>query len=199
MKIGVSSVDMFVTRVWTFDLSGLEHEFSGWRQIIHEQRASSPTLQARSNRLGWNSEKNIFNNKKFTSLKKASTQCFIHCFKEMEIEVDESAFDISAWVNMTYPGGYNIQHGHPRAYLSGCFYLDIPEHSGGISFADPRPGAVYAPLEASGPMSSRSLKAHPLTGQLIIFPSWLEHSVGLNESKENRVSIAMNVVQPSEA
>ncbi len=198
MKISVNSMDMFVTRVWTFDLSELEHEFSGWKQSIHEQRASSPAPQGRSNRLGWNSEKNIFNNPNFTPLKQASEKCFLHCFREMGVEVDEKAFDISAWVNMTYPGGYNVQHGHPRAYLSGCFYLETPENSGRISFADPRPGAVYAPLEMAGPMSSRALKAQPRSGQLIIFPSWLEHSVELNESRENRVSIAMNVVQPSQ-
>ncbi len=197
MKIGASSIDIFVTRIWTFDLTELDHEFSEWRKCINEQRESSPTPQGRSNRLGWNSEKNIFKNQHFDSLKQVSVQCFIHCFKEMGVEVDESDFDLSAWVNMTYPGGYNVQHGHPRAYLSGCFYLDTPENSGRISFADPRPGAVYAPLEMAGKMSSNAIKTQPQAGQLIIFPSWLEHSVEMNTSSENRVSIAMNVVKPS--
>jgi uncharacterized protein (TIGR02466 family) len=115
----------------------------------------------------------------------------------MGVEVDETAFGISAWVNLIFPGGYNVQHGHPRAYLSGCFYLDTPENSGRISFSDPRPGAVYSATPMKGEMGSERVQAQPLSGQLLVFPSWLEHSVELNESTQDRVSIAMNVVGPS--
>ncbi|WP_405000881.1 putative 2OG-Fe(II) oxygenase [Hydrogenovibrio sp.] len=34
----------------------------------------------------------------------------------------------------------------------------------------------------------------PKTGQLVLFPNWLEHSVMPNESNETRVSIPMNAV-----
>ncbi len=197
MRIGVHAEDYFVTRIWRFDLSELEPEFPAWRQSIQQLRDSSPDAQGRSNRLGWNSETNLFESGKFTSLEQAAQQCFIHCFKEMGIEVDEHAFNISAWVNLTYPGGYNVQHGHQRAYLSGCFYLDTPENCGRIAFADPRPAAAYSPTQMKGEMSTERVKIEPVTGHLLVFPSWLEHSVELNESTLDRVSIAMNVVEPS--
>lgn len=197
MKIAVSSADYFITRVWSFDLSELAPEFPAWKQSIQALKDKSPEAQGRSNRLGWNSETNLFDNGYFPSLQKASEQCFIHCFKEMGIEVDELAFRLSAWVNLTFPGGYNVQHGHQRAYLSGCFYLDTPENSGRIAFADPRPAAVYSPTDMKGEMSTRRVMLQPMAGQLLIFPSWLEHSVEMNESTQDRISIPMNVVAPT--
>lgn len=197
MKIAASSADYFVTRVWSFDLSELEPEFPAWKKSIQSLREMSPEPQGRSNRSGWNSEANLFENGYFPSLQKVSEQCFIHCFREMGIEVDELTFKISSWVNLTPPGGYNVQHGHPRVYLSGCFYLDTPENSGCISFSDPRPGAVYSATRMLGEMSSQNVKAQPKAGQLLIFPSWLEHSVEMNESTQDRISIPMNVVAPS--
>ncbi len=197
MKIAVSSTDYFVTRIWSFDLTELEPEFPAWRQSIQSLREISPEPQGRSNRSGWNSEANLFERGHFPSLKKAAEKCFIHCFKEMGIEVDEVAFNIDAWINMTFPGGYNAQHGHGRSYLSGCFYLDTPKNSGEIAFADPRPAAVYSPTEMQGQMGSKRVTIQPLSGQLLIFPSWLEHSVEMNESTQDRISIPMNVVAPS--
>jgi hypothetical protein len=40
--------------------------------------------------------------------------------------------------------------------------------------------------------NSLSINVEARTGRLAIFPAWLKHSVPPNESKEDRVTLAMN-------
>jgi len=100
-------------------------------------------------------------------------------------------FKLNGLVNITYPDGFNYTHGHSGALLSGCYYLVVAEKSGKIVFNDPRPVVEYSPGKMGGP-NARTFSVMPKTGQLIIFPSWLEHSVLPNQSNSKRISFPIN-------
>jgi uncharacterized protein (TIGR02466 family) len=195
-NISAKNLDCFVTRIWSFDLSPLQNDQEFWMKRVLQIRGESPEAAGRSNRSGWNSKGNLFLHKDFEALQSACYNCFVHAFKELCVD-PSFRFGLSAWVNITGPGGYNVQHGHPRTFLSGCYYVKVPDKSGCISFSDPRAGAANAMLKAGGIMGSNNIKIQPSPGQLLIFPSWLQHSVELNESREERMSIAMNAVAAS--
>jgi uncharacterized protein (TIGR02466 family) len=100
------------------------------------------------------------------------------------------------WANINYPGSFNRKHTHFNSMLSGVYYPRVPENSGQLVFTDPRIQAyiITLPVTKKTGLTSRHIRRTPLAGEFIIFPSWLEHSVEINDSEEERVSVAFNVV-----
>ena len=185
--------DLFITRLWHFEVDECLSQHDAWQARIAQWRAAQPTPQGRSNRLGWNSDKTVFDDPLFRSLAQVCGQAFSHAFQQMQLR-EKVRFRLEAWVNLHDPGGFNTLHLHPNSLLSGCYYLFVPPGSGKIIFRDPRPGVTLAPFAGNGVHCQPYHAIEPKAGELYIFPNWLEHQVEVNEATESRVSIAMNAV-----
>jgi uncharacterized protein (TIGR02466 family) len=189
------SNDIFITRVWCYEMTDLKRHHELWTSNIEQMRSSSEGSQGRSNRGGWNSAMTLFENQLFKPLRAAAQAAFSEVLKSYNLE-KSLRFKLLAWANITDPGGYNVTHGHPHCLMSACYYLTVPELSGDIAFEDPRPAAKYAPLKSGKSLlGSRTVTIRPKSGDLLVFPSWLEHYVEQNGSENPRVSIAMNAVE----
>jgi len=94
----------------------------------------------------------------------------------------------SMWFNENGKGGLNKNHIHPHTDLSGVFYVSTPEECGNIVFYNPLTESIMS-------RCNREENVHytPERGKLIIFPSWLYHSVRPNKSDGIRRSIAFNL------
>src|SRR5690606_8954858 len=99
------------------------------------------------------------------------------------------------WGIVMRQGDMNQQHMHPDANVSGVYYVAVPEqmrHSkpsqplGCISFVDPRPRANTMRL----PNQISAHPFNPLPGDLLIFPSYYEHSVMPFRGPGERICIA---------
>lgn len=109
-------------------------------------------------------------------------------------------FDIthaSSWLNRIAPKGYAQTHYHSFSVFSGVLYLDIPnEDSGGIKFyADNNnifTRSFSYDVYEDTVLNSTEYTYMPENGMLIIFPSFLRHSVNENNSNGNRYSLAFN-------
>ena len=76
-------------------------------------------------------------------------------------------------------------HDHPNAAVAGVYYVSAPPGSGPICFYDPR----------DLPWLARDCeRLTPKPGLLVLFPSWLRHSVGPSFTDEPRISVAFNVL-----
>ena len=195
-QVSVSHTDIFVTRIWAFDLSALLVNQQKWLTIIAAMREAEPD-GGRSTRLGWNSnDKSVLEKEAFKSLKDAVGMALDHAFREMKvINYDKLDIGLESWVNGHDVGGFNLKHMHAHAMLSGCFYLKVPERSGDIVFSDPRPGSLHAPIQCSNSFGSGDIRIQPKAGQLVLFPNYLEHYVNENKSDSQRVSIALNALR----
>lgn len=87
-------------------------------------------------------------------------------------------------------------HVHPTAHISGVYYVSAPagalgdtSTAGKIRFYDPRPRANMNQLFTQITRHSEM----PSPGDLLLFPSWLEHSVAAFEGEGERICIAFNV------
>jgi uncharacterized protein (TIGR02466 family) len=87
-------------------------------------------------------------------------------------------------------------HVHPTAHISGVYYVAVPpgakgetSTNGKIRFYDPRPRANMNQLFTQITRHSEI----PAEGDLLMFPSWLEHSVAAFEGEGDRICIAFNV------
>ena len=114
---------------------------------------------------------------------------------------------LQGWANVNMRGDYHNLHNHPHSWLSGTYYVSVPDQSdadtfrsdlnpSAISFFDPRPQAnVLLPdIKDATPFNSHTYAVTPEPGQMIIFPSWLAHRVAINRSKQERISLSFNVM-----
>lgn len=111
-------------------------------------------------------------------------------------------FRLEGWINLNRAGDRNLLHCHPGSFLSGTYYVKTPENmqGGEIVFRDPR-GPAVAMYETPGielPWvgTGTGIPFSPVTGYLMIFPSWLEHRVDPFTGPGERISIAFNAVNP---
>lgn len=115
-----------------------------------------------------------------------------------EIQVPEKpivTMDVGFWLNINSKGSFNTLHDHVSMtnFLSGVFYVKVPENSGNIYFKDPRTLVKCFPDEQYFAKGIDEMELEPQENMLVIFPTWLSHRVGVNMSEEDRISIAFNI------
>ncbi|MEM0948702.1 MAG: 2OG-Fe(II) oxygenase family protein [Pseudomonadota bacterium] len=112
--------------------------------------------------------------------------------------------DLQAWVNVNRRGDYHNLHNHPHSWLSGTYYVVVPDQSavtqhrtdlnpGEISFYDPRAQANMNAVRGDGQFDPEYRRL-PEPGDLFLWPSFLHHLVHPNLVDEPRISVSFNAV-----
>jgi uncharacterized protein (TIGR02466 family) len=110
-----------------------------------------------------------------------------------------SEIEAEAWGNVYLKGDYQMPHIHHDSIWSGVYYVEATKSelsssqycSGILELFDPRAGAWNH--EQSRDTNYRII---PEAGMLVVFPSWLAHSVTPHNSDHPRISIAFNAGIP---
>jgi len=113
------------------------------------------------------------------------------------LHVEAARFEITGlWLNVAAPGGAVKMHNHPNNFLSGVYYVQVQQGADTINFHDPRPqtAIVRPPVTELTAYNTDQLVLQVEEGTLLIFPSWLMHSVDPNQSDRLRVSASFNVM-----
>ena len=102
----------------------------------------------------------------------------------------------SMWTNIINENDSIHIHSHANNYLSGVYYLKTDENNSSIIFSDPRNQSMIISPKVSewNIYNSCTWWMKPKENSVIFFPSWLQHYVELNKSKEKRISIAFNIM-----
>jgi uncharacterized protein (TIGR02466 family) len=107
---------------------------------------------------------------------------------------------IAGRINIIKPFGSDTPHHHVNlSTLVGVYYVDVPKNSGDILLHDPRGALPWSNLgfNPDDPIANKSSRCYhrikPQNGLLVLFPSFLIHSVETNLSNQNRISIVINV------
>ena len=102
------------------------------------------------------------------------------------------------WININRHKDYNVKHRHPNCVVSGVYYVNMP--SGSLILYHPAENVLeydWGPDVVSEYVGYNSslYSLNPTNNTLVLFPSWLSHSVGPNTSTENRITISFNLVR----
>lgn len=116
-------------------------------------------------------------------------QCQLDYFAQLgaapqTVRIDES------WFNWYSEGGHMGDHEHPCAVVSGVYYHQADAGSGDLCFRNPNPLMLNRlwPAMVQG-METVEIPSQP--GRLIIFPSWMTHSV--SHVRTQKISISFNM------
>ena len=116
----------------------------------------------------------------------------------------EVRWHLHGWANVNRFGDYHDPHNHPRAYLSGTYYVAVPQaeapranrrdvRPGSITFYDPRYQANMTAIRGD-PNLEAEFTILPQPGLILLWPAFLNHFVHPNLAREPRVSISFNVM-----
>lgn len=106
------------------------------------------------------------------------------------------------WFHITRSGGFTILHTHPMASWSGVYCItpgESPEgkpDSGVLRFHNPHHYSNYfmdagnARFKSPYHHGTWNLRLQP--GQLVLFPSWLQHEVLTFHGSDERITVAFN-------
>lgn len=114
-----------------------------------------------------------------------------------QYQIQYGEFEITGcWANINPKGGIHPAHNHPNNYLSGVYYVQIPDGANAIQFHDPRPQVIMITPRVQTHNVHNSIVANVRVraGQMILFPAWLVHSVHPNPNDQPRISISFNIM-----
>jgi uncharacterized protein (TIGR02466 family) len=116
------------------------------------------------------------------------------------IGIDPKCFiEITSWLQFNQPQSYFVRHDHYGALVSGVLYLEVPENSGDIIFHNPIEARRVSNTffervkKEENPYNFSHVKYTPVVGEMLIFESWLQHTVAQNLSTSNRISVSFNI------
>ena len=123
-------------------------------------------------------------------------------FANQILSYDYDSYKITqSWLTFKYPNESHVSHSHPNSLVSGVLYYgDIDSSTSQIIFhrggSYPDSHSIILPKHKlkKGPHSYIEAHHHPTPGNLILFPSYLRHSVPINTTNKIRKSLAFNVV-----
>jgi uncharacterized protein (TIGR02466 family) len=113
------------------------------------------------------------------------------------LQIGQEAFEITGcWATVLARGAAHKAHSHPNNYLSGAYYVRTHPGADTINFHDPRnqAGVIRPPVVELTAENTDQVVVKVTNGTLLLFPSYLEHSVDANTSEEERVSISFNIM-----
>jgi uncharacterized protein (TIGR02466 family) len=133
-----------------------------------------------------------------TELYSEIMQCTIEFCNLMGIQPSDS-YVVHSWLNLFEKNQTENQHTHYGNFLSGCYYVDSSEKSGAFTFPDALTErdmwkGIYLKNKTKQTLLNNSSGSYlPKPGRMLMFQSWMPHSVLKNDSETTRISIAFNV------
>lgn len=207
-KDTIAGETYFPTLVFYTDCSEPEAVNEHLLALIYSERERDKEGVERSNfkKLGgWHSRNNLQSEEAYKPLTDRVHQAGQRISNHFGYDPTTALQVTTMWSIINPPGSFNKAHIHGGSHWSGVYYVQTPEDSGDIEFTDPRTPHIMSELKFD-PAKKRkrdtwnSARFTPKPGKLILFPSWLYHSVepnlSSNDGKDSdRVIISFNLRQ----
>lgn len=174
------------------DFSSVQPELIDW---IYRYRGKNPDSVNISNRGGWQSSANFYNEGSFQPFLKY----ILDNFQNMTLCYKSKLQFLNMWININRKGDYNIEHDHPESDISAVLWVKAPQNSGHLVFSSPNgfaQNSIMNILDSEIKDKTNCKHVHyffPEEGRMIIFPSNIRHYVEMNHSDDDRISIAFNM------
>lgn len=192
MKVKQEILELFPTPLWVVDIPAAEavafnaHLKAEIEKII----APRPQVPSGSN---WQTPQDLHTRPAFADFTMLVEKVARSVAQNLQVE-QYPLMITGCWANINPPGSYHPTHNHPNNYLSGVYYVAVPETGSHILFQDPRPGLILPPTAKLGRVTANAAISQTQPGRMVIFPSWLRHHVPSNEGTTERISIAFNLM-----
>ena len=186
----------FPTPVWTLQLDNYQSINEQMYKFIKITQSKDQQGISKSNIKGWHSKDFNMQENEPKNFIKFILPAIEQVITDMNWEKQKQSININnMWAIINTGGSANLRHQHGNSTISGAYYVRAPKNSGDIVFYDPRPAPVYTYPKAVNPnlLNAQVNGISPKEGALVLFPSYLDHSVNENLSNEERIVISFNI------
>ena len=198
MKQEKSVLKFFPQPIFHYKVNNFEKHNQDLTKYIYDLYDKDEKGIARSNQGGWHSKP--FNLKEKD---KPPFQFFLDIqkyvadvFKEYGWQYTPGKVNLTEmWAIINKKNNFNTEHTHPNNYLSAAYYVKAPENCGSFRVSNPNQIARerIAISDNKTEFNQVSAQVKPVEGDLLLFPAYLPHSVGMNLSDEDRIVISFNI------
>ena len=187
-------IPMFPTLVWKLQIeAGLRDALeSKIVAALAEMRRELPPLERGR---GWQSAQDLHSREDLRELVACVERGVSSVLRFLRI--GDEPFEITAcWATVLAPGAAHKLHSHPNNFLSGVYYVGTRPGADTINFHDPRAqnSVIRPPVVELTAENTDQVVVRVRDGTLLLFPSYLAHSVDANTSEEERISVSFNVM-----
>jgi uncharacterized protein (TIGR02466 family) len=185
---------LFATPVWSFTPRRSKALAEQLGACLQQLRSADPRRAVSEARGMWQSRADLHEREEFAELVSLIHEASRSALALLQVECELRLTGL--WGNISRGAHELHEHTHPNNYLSGVFYVRMPEGAGAIAFKDPRPQTrVMRPRTlAENPLNSFELEYTAEAGTMLLFPAWLEHGVRPSTTDEERISVAWNLM-----
>jgi uncharacterized protein (TIGR02466 family) len=187
-------VSMFPTLVWKIQLRAELHEVidASALGLLHSLRRGLPELKTGE---AWQSGHALHGREELRQL----CDCVIRAAGSVLqfLKIGDAAIEVTGcWANLYAPGASHRVHSHPNNYLSAVYYVRTWPGAATLNFHDPRSqtGVIRPPVTELTAANTDQVVVSVKNGTLLVFPSYLHHSVDANASGETRASVSFNLM-----
>ena len=177
------------------DFKNLNKELS---EYIYKIRDEDGSGIERSNKGGWHS-KNFDLTVKSSIQKKfiiKVQEYILNVFQSCGWKTENQNIRITEmWAIINKRDNFNVLHTHPNCYLSAAYYVKAPKKCGRFQVENPNIAKKhsYPEIKVRNELNTEGAAIDIDEGDLLIFPAYLPHKVGKNESDEDRIVISFNI------
>jgi uncharacterized protein (TIGR02466 family) len=187
---------LFSTPIFWHVFRNVEALNTELRELILAQERAAPSA-VKSNAGGWQSPTDVFHwsAPAVSTLRRLASSAVEVATSRLPLPQNFRAeFHLSGWAAVNRAGHYNTVHVHPLATWSGVYYVDPgdePADAGGglLEFSHPITASTMTFFPGALP-SARLVR--PEAGMIILFPSYLQHSVRLYRGERPRICVPFN-------
>jgi len=187
-------IPMFPTLVWKLQIEADLRDALAARIVaaLAEMRRELPPL---AHGRGWQSAQDLHRRDELRELVSCVERGATSVLRFLRIG-DEPVEITACWATVLAPGAAHKLHSHPNNFLSGVYYLRTQPGADTISFHDPRrqTSVIRPPVVELTAENTDQVVLQVRNGMLLLFPSYLEHSVDANASDDERISLSFNLM-----
>lgn len=188
---------IYSTPLWQSEYPEFEEHKELFLTAVKEFREQNPTKETpRSNVTGYQSVSTLQLVGEFRPLYEYICQMAYKAVADLDF-VDCDIALTEAWLNINDSRQcMNADHIHGEVF-SGVFYLHTPEGSGKLSIVNPGINRMWKGCELvsqKNQFTGECIRIEPIEGNIILFPSYIPHSVETNDHDEERISISFNII-----
>ena len=187
---------VFSTPLWTSVISNYKEINKKMLNYINNLRMNNPKGTYKSNILGWHSENFNLNDDEPKFFINSLGSTINELFNDMGWDLIKNESKVTGmWSIINPTNASNARHIHANNFISAVYYINAPTKCGDILFYDPRSANVIRkPITSSlNNINAQVVNITPKEGLLALFPSYIHHSVEMNNSNEERIIISFNI------
>ena len=198
MGISKNIFRYFPQPIFHYELDNYKRHNEELSKYIYDLQKKDPDGVTRSNQGGWHSKPFNLKDKENAPFKFfIDIQRYVaDTFKEYGWKYEPGKVNLTEmWAIINKKNNFNLEHTHPNNYLSAAYYVKAPDNCGSFKVTNPNliSRERITVSEKNTEFNQNIAQIKPKEGDLLLFPAYLPHSVGMNLSEEDRIVISFNI------